>query len=375
MDIDRYHVQIRGYKMQPPIDLVERSLSILRAGQTSTGAFVACPSFPAYQYCWFRDATFIAHALDLWDDHSRAQRFYDWAVRVVLDNRAAVQSALATTIGAIPRTYLHTRYRLDGSPSEDDWPNFQLDGFGTFLWGLVSHLRMTGEEPPEDWLVAVQLLTSYLAHLWQSPSFDCWEEHPDKIHISTLCALYGGLVGVARHFYWGHCQRTADLIRTFVLQHVSPVGHLPKFIGTNVVDASLLWASIPFGMLDPSDPVMIRTVMRIEADLIGPHGGVHRYATDSYYGGGAWLLLTALFGEYLLARGDRARAISALEWIEQQASPMGELPEQVPYDLNDPTMYEPWVKRWGPIACPLLWSHAAYLQLKHALSDHPDSTR
>jgi hypothetical protein len=29
-------------------------------------------------------------------------------------------------------------------------------------------------------------------------------------------------------------------------------------------------------------------------------------------------------------------------------------------------MYAPWLKRWGPIANPLLWSHAEYLILcKH----------
>ena len=56
-----------------------------------------------------------------------------------------------------------------------------------------------------------------------------------------------------------------------------------------------------------------------------------------------------------------------MQWIERQASDEGQLPEQVPLDLNEPDMYEPWVERWGEIASPLLWSHAAYLRLRHSL--------
>ena len=27
---------------------------------------------------------------------------------------------------------------------------------------------------------------------WQSPNYDCWEEHRERVHVSTLAALYGG---------------------------------------------------------------------------------------------------------------------------------------------------------------------------------------
>ena len=38
--------------------------------------------------------------------------------------------------------YLPTRYTLDGElePEVDDWPNFQLDGYGTWLWALLAWL-------------------------------------------------------------------------------------------------------------------------------------------------------------------------------------------------------------------------------------------
>jgi GH15 family glucan-1,4-alpha-glucosidase len=354
--------------MQARVDPVGRSLAIMEAGQAPNGAFVASPTFPVYHYSWFRDGTFIAQALDEWGKHEPARRFYEWGTRTVLANADDACAALVGAAGEPPARYLHTRYALDGARGGEDWPNFQLDGFGTFLWGLVDHLDRTDGPVPEDWHTAVGLLTKYLRHLWRSPNFDCWEEYPDKVHVATLSALYGGLQAVAHRFQDAEAADTAQEIRAFVLGH-SAGGHLPKFIGSEMVDASLLWACIPFGMLAADDPLMVETAAMIERDLVGPHGGVHRYADDSYYGGGAWPLLTAMLGEYFLLRGDAARARSVLTWIERQASPTGDLPEQVPHDLNHPEMYQPWVERWGQIARPLLWSHAAYLHLKHALTE------
>ena len=108
--------------------------------------------------------------------------------------------------------------------------------------------------------------------------------------------------------------------------------------------------------------------MRVRETLQAADGGVHRYAADSYYGGGLWILLTAGLGEVLVAQGDISGAAEILRWIESHASPEGNLPEQVPCHLNVPELYGPWEKRWGPVASPLLWSHAAYLRLPRACS-------
>jgi GH15 family glucan-1,4-alpha-glucosidase len=96
--------------------------------------------------------------------------------------------------------------------------------------------------------------------------------------------------------------------------------------------------------------------------LVSPGGGVHRHLEDTYYGGGEWLLLTALLG---LAEPERGRA--CLDWVAAHATPNGELPEQSRDHLLAPDMLEPWVRKWGPPASPLLWSHAMYLTLAAAL--------
>ena len=152
-----------------------------------------------------------------------------------------------------------------------------------------------------------------------------------------------------------------------MLEHGVSAGHLVKFVGSEVVDASLVGVATPYRLLAPDDPVMEATVVCIEADLHHPGGGVHRYATDTYYGGGEWLLLTAWLGWYYAEVREFERARELLSWVEAQADEEGNLPEQIPHSLNDPAQYQTWRDKWGDIAKPLLWAHAKYLILCRGL--------
>jgi isomaltose glucohydrolase len=111
-------------------------------------------------------------------------------------------------------------------------------------------------------------------------------------------------------------------------------------------------------------------VLDIEAELTD--GGVHRYLDDVYYGGGQWVLLAGFLGWAHAARGDRERARELLTWMTDQARPSGDLPEQVATVLLHPDHEQPWIDRWGPSACPLLWSHAMFLVLASELGVLPD---
>jgi GH15 family glucan-1,4-alpha-glucosidase len=127
----------------------------------------------------------------------------------------------------------------------------------------------------------------------------------------------------------------------------------------------------PYEMLAPTEPRFAATLSRIESELISADGGVHRYRADTFYGGGAWPLLTAAYGRVLLRRGapgDLERARAALRWIERQADEEGRLPEQVADHAFAPRHIEEWRERWGESARPLLWSHATYLALSVELA-------
>ncbi|MBK9714536.1 MAG: glycoside hydrolase family 15 protein [Kouleothrix sp.] len=347
------------------IDLYTYSLDLIRANQSPSGAYVASPTFATYRYCWFRDGAYIAYAMDLSGDHDSAARFYEWAADAVRARADAVERAITASARGqpAPDDLLHTRYTLDGAVGTDDWPNFQLDGFGTLLWGMAEHLRLGQAGLPARWRDAVALLARYLGALWRLPCYDCWEEFSQHVHTSTLAAIYGGLSAAATLLGEAGPAQAAAEIRAFVLERCVSGGSLVKFVGSDAVDANLIHAATPYRLLGPDDPLMRATVARIESELRRDGGGVHRYADDSYYGGGEWVLLSAYLGWYYVEIGEPARAQALLDWVAAQADADSSLPEQVAEHLNHPDMLPVWEQRWGTSARPLLWSHAAYLTL------------
>jgi GH15 family glucan-1,4-alpha-glucosidase len=346
-----------------------RSLEIIHASQAPSGAYLASPNFPTYHYCWFRDGSFIAYAMDLYGEHESARRFHNWAAAMVNARAAIVQRAVETgRSGATLKAgdILHTRYAVDGVESGEDWPNHQLDGLGTWLWALEQHRNLIAKPLSSEHLGAARLAADYLEALWPRPCFDCWEEFSDQIHLHTLAAIYAGLQAEARLNEREHAAALEVILDTIFSRGVYR-GAFVKFLGSRQVDASLLGLGVPYGIVAVDDDRMRQSVARIEAELREPGGGVHRYRADTYYGGGEWVLLTAWLGWYYAISGERECAQDLLRWVESCADQAGNLPEQIPVNLNDPHYYPEWVMRWGEIANPLLWSHAMALILRKCL--------
>jgi GH15 family glucan-1,4-alpha-glucosidase len=362
------------------LDLGRRSVEIILANQTVSGAFIASPTFSQYGYCWLRDGAFIAHALDVAGEHAAAARFHDWVVEVVLARADCLERAgAAGRRGEVPaaQDYLHCRYSADGAESAVEWPSFQLDGPGIWLWSLGEHLARGGELSPRR-AGAASLVAEYLAALWRCPSYDAWEENPEQVHSSTVAAIAAGLRAAGRYVAGDSAASNAARRRwaesaDLMMQHLREAavdGYLPKWPGSSAVDGSLLWLGYPYRLVRLDDPIFAATLERIEADLVSPGGGVHRYRDDTYYGGGEWILLTAALGSVYAERGapgDRQRALHCLEWIERQADSEGLLPEQAEEHALHPEWIDDWVRLWGPSARPLIWSHATYLVLRHQL--------
>jgi len=349
--------------------LSEVSLGVIRAGQAPSGAYVASPSFPTYQFSWFRDGAFIAHAMQVSSEEASARRFHEWAISVIRQEADQAEAAIARSKAGLPvldGTYLRARYPANGTVDSDTWPNFQLDGLGIWLWSLHAFVS-AGHEPLPGMTEAVDLVARYLAQLWRTPCFDCWEEQGDEVHISTLAAIHGGLAAASGLLESSTFAVHADAVREFVLQYGTFDGRLRKHLGTELLDGSLLWAATPFRLLEPEHPIMRRTVEQLIESLTGPSGGIRRYVGDSYYGGGEWVLLTAHLGWYWTELGEAERAHPALAWVEQAADAHGFLTEQVLDGVQFPGRVMEWTARWGAVANPLLWSHAEYLILRHAL--------
>jgi GH15 family glucan-1,4-alpha-glucosidase len=306
--------------------------------------------------------------MDLIGERQSAASFHHWVARTINNYGEIVERAVHKTSNGEelePGDILHTRYEVDGRSGADDWPNFQLDGFGTWLWALGEHTRLSADELSEDLLTAARLVADYLSALWRQPCSDCWEEFPDEVHTYTLGAIYAGLKASASlvdPIY----DTEKEKVHSFILENCVQNGRFMKYVGWEAVDASLLGLAVPYGVITPENAIMLATVEEIEATLRAG-GGVHRYTKDTFYGGGEWVLLTAWLGWYYSKIGDFDKASALMKWVEAQADENGWLPEQIPSSLNDTSFYEPWRRRWGDIATPLLWSHANYLILHNNL--------
>lgn len=355
--------------------LADASIEIILANQAATGAYVASPNFWVYQYCWLRDGAFIADAMGRAGHTESASLFFHWCRRVVETQTDRIDDLIARrqagdTIEV--NEYLHTRYTVDGVEGRDEWTNHQLDGYGSWLWGLGEHVRRsTSADESERFAPAVEATARYLIAFWDLPCYDCWEENPDQIHVATLAAAVAGLrvaalwPGVSDDVQ-SAAAAAVTAIEALVRDRGTTDGHLVKWLGGRDVDASLLFCGIPYGLFTPDDPLMQATVTELSRQLVVD--GIHRHSDDTFFGGGEWVLLTALLGSYQVAVGDHDGAQARLQWVAGQVTDDGWLPEQVSTHLLHPECFDEWEQKWGSVATPLLWSHAMYLNLYRELN-------
>jgi GH15 family glucan-1,4-alpha-glucosidase len=359
--------------------LVRSSCAVITGHQHAGGAYPASPTFSAYRgFAWLRDGGFTAEGISRVGDVESANRFHDWAAAVLTARTGQVEGLReAVRLGReIPaELMLPTRYTLDGDVGTDPWWDFQTDGYGTWLWSVVTHARRH-ELSLDRWRTGIEVAVDYLTTFWDRPCYDWWEENVEHRHVSTLAAIYSGLSESARSGVLDPDRRasaetTAHAVRQLVLAEGTTTAadgsvHLVKWLGSTEVDASLAACVVPFGLLAPTDPIARATLQQIQHDL-DVDGGVHRYRDDVFYGGGQWPLLSCLLGWNLSADGDPAEGLRYLRWAADRATDQGELPEQVPDHLLHPGDRDGWVDRWGPVATPLLWSHGMVLILADEL--------
>ncbi|HEX5469823.1 MAG TPA: glycoside hydrolase family 15 protein [Gaiellaceae bacterium] len=332
-----------------PEALAARSVSVIRAHQHESGAYLAAPFPAAYRNAWLRDGAFVADAMSALGERASAERFFSWCAGIV-ESRAARMGA-----GEI----LDGRYTPDGHEVPGRWSAAQLDGFGSWVWALGRHVRRHGADPT-PWREAAGLSLRFAADCWSLPCYDWWEERWG-VHVATLAALHAGLTSGVVGEPWA--TEAAAAIRAAVVDEGVGGGRLVACLGEGGLDASLLAVSTPFGLLEPDDPLVGATVGAVEAGLVPAGGGVHRHPEDEFYGGGLWLLLAALLGLHYARVGRVEEARRQLDWIAARATKEGDLPEQVDDHLLRPEKQAEWLERWGPSSCPLLWSHAFFVTL------------
>jgi GH15 family glucan-1,4-alpha-glucosidase len=349
------------------------SIRIIRENQSSTGGYVASPNFAVYNYSWFRDGAFIAHAMSLVGENESANAFHLWAAANINSRSTKIaELILRNSRGEEidPEEHLHCRYSIDGLESDEEWTNFQLDGFGTWLWA-ANEFRNQGNVLDESVFSAAATLVPYLTDFWATPSFDWWEESFGEQHVSTIGCISAGLLAIQD---WQEISQelralalsTATQIREFVMKSGVANQHLTKWIGTDSVDGSLAALIAPLNWI--TDPVLAKGTLNEISKQLGVLG-THRHLNDGYFGGGPWPLLSVFLALGKASVGETDMAASALEWLVQCANDLLELPEQLPVDLLRPEERPGWIEKWGPPAQPLLWSHAMFLILKKKVEE------
>jgi len=335
--------------------LYDKSKEIILNNQHENGAYIASPMFSQYGFSWLRDGAFIAFGMTKADEFYSAEKFFRWVEKVINRYETRIVEILEKPDEEISiKDFLPTRYTLDGYMNQDNWENAQSDGYGIYLWALGELVKKNGFDFDRK---AVKLISDYLTKVWNKPCYDAWEEECNAIHTSTLFAIAAGLKSA--EYLLGENTPWQEILNKVEKDFVKD-GRFVKSTMNSEVDSNLIWACTPYELYTHDHPVMKKTADKIIKDLYF-EGGVKRYSTDTYFGGGSWILLSASLANYFNLSGNDSEFVKIKVWIESHANLKFELPEQIPEHLIDIPMYQPWVDRWGEIACPLLWSHANYL--------------
>lgn len=367
------------------IHLFKRSMRIIRSHVGDNGSIIASSDSAmlqhgrgTYNYVWPRDGAFVALALDQIGSYNAGKRFFQFCNDVITDEG-----------------YFMHKYRPDGSLGSSWHPwirsgnpelPIQEDETALVVYALWEHYLLTKDlefieniynsliERAADFLVHYTYKDSGLPY----PSYDLWEE---KYGISTFStsATYGALIAAAKFAkLLGKEEKerlyidTAEKMKKAIIQYLydSELGMFVKLInfknGQTIVDRTLdmssFFAVFRFGVLDPGDILMKKSIATIEDKLCIKTGiaGVPRYEGDNYFRQAKtmppnpWFVTTLWLAQYYIAeaknREDLTEVREIFNWVCKYALSTGILSEQLnPYTGEQLS------------ASPLTWSHAEFL--------------
>ena len=288
----------------PEEHLVARSLLVLRAlTNFRTGGIVAAPttSLPEefggsrnwdYRYTWLRDAALTIEVLVSHGFTEGALHWRDWLLRAVAGDpeKLRIMYGLGGERELDEKELDHLSGYADSRPvriGNGAAGQYQADVVGEVMLALAE-LRDAGVAEDEySWGLQTSLLEFCVRNV-DRKDHGIWEMRGEP-HFFThgrvmmWAAFNEGLRAVAEHGLDGDVQtwtRHRDALREEILDRgfSTELHSFTQTYGGTEVDASLL--QLPHtGFLAADDPRMLGTVARIERDLVGERGLVHRYRT------------------------------------------------------------------------------------------------
>jgi glucoamylase len=332
-------------------DLYLRSLLLLKLLQDRKfGALIAAPTLePDYRYCWPRDAVYLAWALDRCGYHDEARLFYRWCQRTQMHDGLWYQN-----------------HYTDG---RRHWSGIQVDQVATVIWGAWQHFELTGDrgflvemwpmlQRAADYLIARTDPKVKLVYSEQ----DLWEETGGFLTYTNAASVAGlqsaAMVAreVGRETDAVRWRSASEALRKQIYQQLLQDGY---FVGERdplrkfslrkdyLLDISNVGLAVPFRVVPPESPEMVRTVQRLEAEVDYPIDGVGRYASDLFVGGNPWSLSAIWLALYFAETGQVQEVHRHLNWCLNHAMLHDFMPEQSQKETGAPAS-----------AAPLAWSHA-----------------
>ncbi|MBI4127767.1 MAG: glycoside hydrolase family 15 protein [Parcubacteria group bacterium] len=382
------------------IALFQKSLLIIRTHVDHGGAILASADSDmlqngkdTYEYTWPRDGALVAYALDQAGYTELTERFFEFMGSVIHHEGFLLHKYQSDrALGSSWHPWV-TNGRIQLPIQEDET--------ALVLWAFWHHYLATQDiefveslyndfiKRAADFLIFYRDAETKLP----KPSYELWEEHRGVSTFTTFTvvaalrasAQFAELLGKTSEAsrYRSAAEETAKAIpRLFDETRGSFIRMLKEMADGSLtpdttIDAASLFGAIGFGILSPSDPLVVKTVHALDASLKVPTvmGGYARYEGDQYYRadpattGNPWIITTlwrVLYDIENAKKRDELKAVSqALEWVADRALPSGVLPEQIDPHHGLPIS-----------AAPLTWSHAtlvstviAYLRKMEALTE------
>lgn len=341
-------------------DLYHRSVFVMRAMTSHSGSIIASPDTRSlswggdtYNYCWWRDGSYVAKAMDESGLYELSHRFLKFAQQTQHEEG-----------------YWPHRHFPDGTFGST-WhppPFIQVDQTASVVSAAWHHFKRRGEvDMLLDLWPMIKNAANFMAR-FRDPdtglpgkSWDLWEERL-AVHTYSTAAVVHALERAARiaeelgkdPSRW---RESSQEMREQAVKHLwdSHKEHFARSVGPrdDKADASLLLA-LKLGLVPWNDPKARKTVERVEHRLWSKQaGGLARYEGDQYFGQeNPWIICTLWLAEAKLMLGDMPRARELILWCVKNATPTQLLPEQVEARASQATS-----------VTPLTWSHSTFVDV------------
>lgn len=339
---------------------------LLSAMYSPSGGTVAAPttSLPEveggnrnwdYRFAWIRDSSITAEALIDAEYVVEARRILNFLLSLVNFSTKPFYFPLFTIEGTIPPPEKELKW-LSGYKSSKPVrigngasTQIQLDIEGFFMAALYKYIEKTNDRVMlRDVYDKVEHIADWVSENWLLKDSGIWEDRGAPQHYThskimmwiTLDRAAKLAKALGLQDRW---KESREKLRSWIYENCVKNGYFTRYAGSEDVDSAILSAPI-YGFTTVSDPVFMKTLEKIENDLVTAKGFVKRYKSDFLGEAKHPFLLTTLWLARvytMMGKVEKARAI--VENLDKLAGTLHLIGEHVDVEKGEFTGNYPQV--------------------------------